>query len=271
MTTAVSNAATAEAEPPRAASPESRPQSAPVVLILGGTSAIARGIAAAFARRGYSVVLAGREQDELERSARDLTIRFGTPARAVAFDAGQHASHGALMEALARDGSPSGVVAAFGMLGDQGRARADFEHARAILDANFLGLVSILTHAANALEERGSGFIIGISSVAGERGRQSNYVYGAAKAGASAFLQGLRNRLAPAGVHVMTVKPGFVDTRMTWGLPGLFLVADPNEAGENIVRAVERRRDVVYVRGIWRWIMLVIRSIPETVFKRLKL
>lgn len=258
-----------EVQPAR--SPASGDPAAPLVLILGGSSAIARCIAAALARRGYAIALGGRQPRELERSARDLALRFGTSARAVVFDAADTDAHAPLIEALARNGELRGVVVAFGLLGDQDRARTDFDHARAILDTNLIGLASVLTHAANAMERRGHGFIVGVSSVAGDRGRQSNYVYGAAKAGASAFLQGLRNRLAPAGVHVLTVKPGFVDTRMTWGLPGLFLVARPEDAAERIVRALERRSDVVYVPGFWRWIMLLIRAIPERVFKRLKL
>jgi NAD(P)-dependent dehydrogenase (short-subunit alcohol dehydrogenase family) len=128
-----------------------------------------------------------------------------------------------------------------------------------------------LSLAATHLEAQGSGFLAAISSVAGDRGRQSNYVYGSAKGALSLFVQGLRNRLAPAGVRVHTIKPGFVDTPMTFGLPGMFLVADPGEIGEHIAAAIERGADVVYVPGFWRWIMLVIRLIPERVFKRLKL
>jgi short-subunit dehydrogenase len=121
------------------------------------------------------------------------------------------------------------------------------------------------------LERQESGFIVGISSVAGDRGRQSNYVYGSAKSGLTAFLQGLRNRLYPSGVHVMTVKPGFVDTAMTFGLPGLFLVANPQDVGEKLAASAEKGKDEVYIPGFWRYIMAIIKSIPERLFKTLKL
>ncbi len=163
------------------------------------------------------------------------------------------------------------MVVAVGRLGDQARAETDPAHAAEILQVNLGSAVSLLTHAANHLEAGGKGFIVGISSVAGDRGRQSNYVYGAAKGGLTVFLQGLRNRLAPKGVHVLTVKPGFVDTRMTFGKPGMFAVAEPEKVGEGIARALDHRRNVVYLPGFWRAIMGVIDAIPETVFKRLKL
>ena len=117
----------------------------------------------------------------------------------------------------------------------------------------------------------GNGFIIALSSVAGDRGRQSNYIYGSAKGGLSVFLQGLRNRLFHSGVRVITIKLGFVDTAMTFGLPNLFLVASPQEVGKKIVKAVNRGRNVVYIPWFWRLIMGIICSIPECVFKRLKL
>jgi decaprenylphospho-beta-D-erythro-pentofuranosid-2-ulose 2-reductase len=136
---------------------------------------------------------------------------------------------------------------------------------------NYLGAMSVLDQCAGVLAAGGNGFIIGISSVAGDRGRQSNYYYGSAKAGLSAYLSGLRNRLSGQGVHVMTVKPGFVDTAMTYGLEGMFLVASPEDIGRQIVRAVGKRRNTVYLPWFWRYIMLIIRHIPEFVFKRLKL
>jgi short-subunit dehydrogenase len=129
----------------------------------------------------------------------------------------------------------------------------------------------LLSHLADYFENRKHGFIAGISSVAGERGRQSNYVYGAAKGAFTILLQGLRNRLFPHGVRVLTVKPGFVDTGMTFGMRGLFLVASPEYVGERIARSVVRGRDVVYIPWFWRHIMLIIRLIPEFIFKRLKL
>lgn len=245
----------------------------PVVLVLGGTSGIGRAVAAAFARRGYEPVVTGRRREDAERVARDLEIRYGVAARGEAFDSTRLESHEAFMArqaAMAGD-RLAGVVAAFGLLGDPDAARNDPEEARAIITANYTGLVSILTLAARRLEGRRSGFIVGIGSVAGDRGRQSNYIYGSAKGAAAIFLAGLRNRLHAARVRVLTVKPGFVDTEMTFGSPGLFLVADPEAVGERIARAVEQGRDVVYVPWFWRYLMLVIRSVPERFFKRLKL
>jgi decaprenylphospho-beta-D-erythro-pentofuranosid-2-ulose 2-reductase len=140
-----------------------------------------------------------------------------------------------------------------------------------VIASNFTGAVSILSYCANYFEPLQRGFIIGISSVAGDRGRQSNYVYGAAKGALSLYLQGLRNRLFAKGVRVITIKPGFVDTAMTFGLPGLFLVATPQSIGERIVAALGKSADIVYLPGFWRYIMLIIKHIPEPIFKRMKL
>jgi decaprenylphospho-beta-D-erythro-pentofuranosid-2-ulose 2-reductase len=242
------------------------------VLILGATSSIARHAAAAFARRGYDLVLAGRDADELDRIASDIRLRFGGTVRTTPFDACDTTSHPAFLRHVVEgDERLAGVVAAFGFLGDAERAAADFNQAADIIAVNYTGAVSVLTAAATQLADRGGGFILGLSSVAGDRGRQSNYIYGSAKGGFSIFLQGLRNRYARSGVHVVTAKLGFVDTQMTFGLPGMFLSASPERVGEALVKAVERRRDVVYIPGFWRLIMTVIKSVPERIFKRLKL
>jgi len=252
--------------PPLAAEPQ-------WVLILGATSGIARGISHSLARRGFHLILAGRDEGELSRVCHDLEIRYGIRTSGLRFDALDTASHAEVVREAARMSADrlTGIVVAFGVLGDQERAVRDFDHAREILEANFIGAVSVLTHGANYLESRRGGFIVAISSVAGDRGRRSNYTYGAAKAGLTVWMQGLRNRLHESGVHVLAVKPGFVDTRMLYGKPGLFLVADPGRVGERIVRAVERRKQVVYVPGFWRLIMWAIRLIPESLFRRLKL
>lgn len=242
------------------------------VLILGATSAIARGCAAAFAARGCALYLAGRDRDELKRLASDLRIRYGVPVETGRFDALAVKHHGEFIEqVIASLGGLTGVVSALGDMGDPGQQACDPLAVAHLIDVNFTGVASLLTHCANHLQAKGSGFIIGITSVAGDRGRQSNYPYGAAKGGLSLFLQGLRNRLHPNGVRVLTIKPGFVDTAMTFGMPGLFLVADPVDVGQRIARAVEGRADVVYVPWFWRYIMMIIRAIPESLFKRLKL
>ncbi len=241
------------------------------VLILGATSAIARATAAAFAARGAALYLASRDLGELRRIAADLHLRHGVEVQYGLFDAEATGSHEAFFNSVV-EAMPqlSGVVLAFGYLGDQQAAR-DFCVGEKIIASNFTGAASILSYCASYFEPLKRGFIIGISSVAGDRGRQSNYVYGAAKGALSLYLQGLRNRLYASGVRVITVKPGFVDTAMTYGMPGLFLVATPQSIGERIVRALGKPADVVYLPWFWRYIMLIIRHIPEPLFKRLKL
>jgi short-subunit dehydrogenase len=167
---------------------------------------------------------------------------------------------------------PDIVICVFGFLGDQIEAQNNWAHCQQIINSNYTGAVSALNVIANDFERRKKGMIIGISSVAGERGRQSNYIYGSAKAGFTAYLSGLRNRLYHHGVQVLTVKPGFVKTKMIEDLntPAL-LTTSPKIVGKKISRAIVKRRDTIYVLPIWRLIMLVIKTIPESIFKRLKL
>jgi decaprenylphospho-beta-D-erythro-pentofuranosid-2-ulose 2-reductase len=247
--------------------------SRPTVLILGAASAIARAVAGEFARRGYALLLAGRDREELDRLAADLSLRHGVMAQGRTFDALAFDTHPAFVDACRETSQDSmaGAVLCFGYLGEQSAAQTDPVEARRILDTNLVGAVSILSLLANHFEEKRSGFLCALSSVAGDRGRQSNYVYGAAKAGLTVFLQGLRNRLFPSGVTVTTIKPGFVDTQMTYGRPGLFLVASPQAAAKRIVAAVLKGEDQAYVPRFWRPVMLLIRLIPERLFKRMKL
>jgi short-subunit dehydrogenase len=167
---------------------------------------------------------------------------------------------------------PGIVVCVVGTMGDQGESERNPQAAALVMRTNYEGPALILGLFAERMAARGNGALVGVSSVAGDRGRATNYVYGSAKAGFTAFLSGLRNRLAKQGVHVVTVKPGFVATRMTEGmdLPGA-LVASPEEVAEAVHRAVARHRDVIYVRLVWWPLMSVIRAIPERIFKRLKL
>ena len=255
------------------AAPGARAASGRTVLVLGAASAIARAVAGEFARRGYDLLLAGRDSAELDALAADLRLRHGVQAEGRPFDALAFDTHGAFVEACreASGDSLAGAVLCFGYLGDQSAAEKDPAEARRVFDTNLLGAVSILGLLANHFEEKRGGFLCAISSVAGDRGRQSNYMYGAAKAGLTVFLQGLRNRLLPAGVRVITIKPGFVDTQMTFGMPGLFLVASPEAVARGIVRAILKGKDQVYLPRFWRLVMLVIRLIPEKIFKRLRL
>lgn len=240
------------------------------VLILGATSDIAAAMAEQFAREGYALILAGRDMNKLRAMAEKLGRAHGTVCVPQAFDATKSEGHREFYAGL--DPRPGIVVCAFGDLPDQFKAQEDPALALRSIQVNFAGAVSILEFAAADLEARNTGHIIGISSVAGDRGRASNYIYGSAKAGFTAYLSGLRHRLFKSGVSVLTVKPGFVRTRMTEGLPlPAPLTATAEQAAAAIIKAMQRKRDTVYVLGRWRWVMLVVRNLPEFIFKRTKL
>jgi NAD(P)-dependent dehydrogenase (short-subunit alcohol dehydrogenase family) len=240
------------------------------VLILGATSPIARALALRFARDGATVYLAARDLEEARRIACDLNVRSGARALVGAFDARDIDAHPRVVQdAIAELGGLDGVVVAFGTLGDEATGQLDPSEALATITQNFTGAVSIMTLAGEHLREQSRGFIIVLSSVAGDRGRARNYVYGSAKGALTLFAQGLRARLSPFGVHVMTAKLGFVDTRMTWGRDGLALVASPEGAADKIYSAWRRGAEVVYVPAFWRPIMGALKLVPERIFKRL--
>lgn len=245
------------------------------VLIIGATSGIARALCRTMAQRGCRLVLAARDLEELDPVVRDLRVRYDARVSVEAFDATDYDEHPRFFDRCLEhvDGDLTGAVLCFGYLPDQKHAEADFAEARKTVEVNFLAAVSILSLVANYLEQRRGGYLAAISSVAGERGRQSNYTYGASKSALSAYLQGLRNRLHHAGVQVTTVKPGFVDTPMTQGIvdPDSLLVASPTRVATDLDRAIRQHRAVVYTPWWWRPIMAAIRSIPERVFKRLRL
>jgi len=241
------------------------------VLVIGGTSDIGRATALRYAQAGWRVLLAARNLDEAQRNAHDIAVRTGAEASVHMLDVLRTADLPGFIDALPV--LPDTVICVVGDLGDQTRAQTDPDHAAMLLRTNLEGPAVLLGLFAERFAARGSGTLVGVSSVAGDRGRASNYTYGAGKAGFTAFLSGLRNRLAPSGIRVVTVKPGFVRTRMTAGmkLPGP-LTAEPSEVGNAIFRAAEEGRgDVVYVRPVWRLIMTVISLIPERFFKRLRL
>lgn len=242
------------------------------VVILGGASSVARALAAEFARDGHALVLADYDHEQTEHVAADLRVRYGTEVHTLPFDATAYDTHEAFAGACSKKlgAPPEGLAVCFGFMADQAESQADFALTQRTFDTNLTGTVSIVECFAAQFEARGSGFIAVISSVAGDRGRQSNYIYGASKAGMTAYLQGLRNRLYKAGVHVLTVKPGFMDTKMTYGLPlPAPLVATPEQAARAIYRALKRRKNVVYVRFFWRYIMMIICGIPEWQFKKM--
>ena len=180
----------------------------------------------------------------------------------------QYKSHQSVYDNL--EEKPVGVISAVGYLGDQNKAQSDLGEARRIIDTNYTGIVSFFNIVANDFEKRGRGLIVGISSVAGDRGRKSNYIYGSAKAALTAYMSGLRNRLYGSQVHIVTVKPGFVATKMTEGmdLPKK-LTARPEEVAENLFKAQQKGKDVLYTKWIWKWIMLIIHNIPEFKFKKM--
>ncbi len=241
------------------------------ILILGATSSIAQASAAAFARRGYPLYLAARDQEELTRIATDLSIRYEIPIFCGYFDAEAISVHQAFFtKVLTETQGLSGVVQVFGYLSATAPGKQQEEDLKTIT-INFTGAVSLLNLCADYFAQQQTGFIIGVSSVAGDRGRQSNYIYGAAKGALSLYLQGLRNKLYSQNVRVITIKPGFVDTRMMFGRPGIFLAASPDYIGERIARSIKTQRDIIYLPGFWRYIMLIIKLIPEKIFKRLNL
>ncbi len=239
------------------------------ILLLGATSPIARGLAMRFAERGARIYAAARDSAEAGRIAADIAVRSGTEPLSGTFDVADFASHREFLERATRElGGLDGVVLCFGTLGDEVRAQTDPDAAISIVNQNYTGAVSMLTLAARLLEEQGGGFMLVLGSVAGERGRARNYVYGSAKGALHLFTQGLRARLSRRGVHVMTVLLGTVDTRMTWGREGTLLTVAPERAAASIFRAWEKKREVVYVPWFWRPIMGVIKIVPERLFKR---
>ncbi len=240
-------------------------------LILGASSAMARGFARRVSETGADVFLAGRDMDDLNRAAADCHLRGAPLAEAMRFDARKPAGFGAIYEKLAAQDGALNVAVFVGSMPDQ----ADIDKDPALVDAtimdSFTGPARFLQGFVPLMEERGCGTVVGIASVAGDRGRIGNYVYGAAKAGFATYLSGLRNRLTRVGGHVVTVKPGFVDTAMTWGLPGMFLVASPDDVARDIQKAVSKKKNTIYTPFFWRYIMLIITHIPEMIFKKMSI
>lgn len=239
------------------------------VVVLGGSSDIGRAAARAFAKAGYDVALAGRDVAALEPDAADLRARYAVTSSTWTFDVLDTTSFDGFVDGL--PALPDVVISIVGLLGVQGNAESDLAHATTIMRSNYEGPSLILGLFAEKFLARGNGTIVGVSSVAGDRGRASNYVYGSAKAGFSAFLSGLRARASRSGVHVVTVKPGFVRTKMTEGMKLIGpLTVEAPVVGDAILQAVENKTDVVYVSGKWRLVMLIIKTLPEAVFKKLK-
>jgi decaprenylphospho-beta-D-erythro-pentofuranosid-2-ulose 2-reductase len=242
----------------------------PTVLILGATSDIGLAIVRKFAAKGNDIQLAGRDSIALKAIASDTVTRFQVKADVHPFDAAGISGHAAFFTSLSP--MPDITVYVIGYMADNAAALADWALTERTITANYTGAVSILNIVAAQYVSRKKGMIVGISSVAGERGRQSNFLYGSAKAAFTAYLSGLRNYLFPFGVHVLTVKPGFVYTKMTehLALPAP-LTATPEKVANAVYTATEKKTNVLYVKSPWRWIMLLIRNIPESLFKKMKL
>jgi decaprenylphospho-beta-D-erythro-pentofuranosid-2-ulose 2-reductase len=243
------------------------------ILVIGAGSAIAEATARVFAQRGDALFLVGRKADVLESMCADLRVRGAKAVGMHVMDANAFGDHEAMLNVAESSlGGLDAVLVAHGTLSDQKACEASTALTLQELNTNGVSVVMLLTRIATRFEQRRAGTIVVISSVAGDRGRQSNYVYGSAKALVTAFTSGLRQRLYPLGVAVITIKPGFVDTPMTAAFPKGALWAKPQHIATGIVSAVDRgSATVLYLPSFWRLIMLIIRCIPETVFRRLKL
>lgn len=240
------------------------------LLVLGATSAIAMATMRLYARRGASFYLVARNEEKLSLVAADVQVRGAAAVHTGVMDLDRTEYHTALLQdAHEKLQGIDVALIAHGVLGDQAAAEQDYRVAEQVIRTNLLSSVSLVTWLANYFVAQKRGTIAVISSVAGDRGRKTNYVYGTTKAALSTFLQGVRNRVDRVGVNVITIKPGFVATPMTAHLPGGTLFATPQAIATGIAAAIDRRKDVVYLPGYWWWIMSAVRLLPERVFKRL--
>ncbi len=240
-------------------------------IILGASSAIARAFARQQAATGARLILAGRNHQELLEQAQDLCLRGAPEADAAEFDIRNPGTFAPIIDLAAQTTGTVNAAVFVGSMPEQADIDRDPDLLDTVVLDNFTGPAHFLHALAPLLEARGKGTVIGIGSVAGDRGRLGNYAYGAAKAGFHTYLSGLRNRLGRKGVQVITVKPGFVDTAMTWGIEGMFLVASPEDIAKALITATRKRKNEIYTPWFWRYIMLIIRNIPEFIFKKLSI
>ncbi|GHO45524.1 SDR family oxidoreductase [Ktedonospora formicarum] len=242
------------------------------ILIIGATSAIAQETAKHFAADGADFFLVARSPEKMAAIASDLKVRGACRIETFELDASDLHRHQEMLDAaLETLGELDMLLIAHGTLGSQKLCEESVVETLKELNTNFTSVISLLTIAANYFERRHRGVIAVISSVAGDRGRKSNYVYGTAKGAVSIFLQGLRNRLSASGVSVVTIKPGFVDTPMTAKIRKGLLFTKPGIVGEGVYQAMQQKKDVVYLPWFWASIMFVVKSIPERIYKRLSL
>jgi short-subunit dehydrogenase len=242
------------------------------ILIVGASSAIAEALAKEYAVAGKTLFLCARNQDTLERNAADLKVRGARNTFCFQLDMNDYQQQQAMLDQVKKDmGHIDTLIVAHGTLPDQTACQDSVEATLHELNTNALSTIALLTLVANSMEAAGKGNIAVIGSVAGDRGRQSNYVYGTAKAAVATFLSGLRNRLSKRGVNVLTIKPGFVDTPMTAEFDKGPLWATPEAVAKDIVKAISKGKNTLYTPWFWQIIMLIIRTIPESIFKKLSL
>lgn len=242
------------------------------IVIFGATSAIAQALGRLYAARGDQIYLVGRSTEKLNTIAQDLTVQGATRVETTAIDLVDSDLHPELISSIADAmGTIDVALIAHGTLPVQEDIQDDYKLSYEALDVNGLSVISLMTVLATNMAEKKRGTIAVISSVAGDRGRESNYVYGTAKAMVSTFSQGLRNRMEKLGVHVLTIKPGFVDTPMTVEFDKGPLWAQPEKVAADILKAIDSKKDILYTPFFWRWIMLIIQNIPEFLFKKLSL
>lgn len=241
------------------------------IAIIGATSAIAQGIARLYAKEGARFMLVARNQYKVAVVASDLRSRGASDVSVFIADLKHVSQHDAIVAAASKELKTIDVVLiAHGVLKEQSELESDIESTVDLFDVNATSMISLAHRFGLALERQGSGTLVGLSSVAGERGRKSNYAYGAAKAALTAFLSGMRGRYLGSGVTVITVKPGPVDTPMTVGRT-MPLMASVDRVSRDIKHGIERKKLVIYTPGIWRFIMFVLRAIPESIFQRLSI
>lgn len=242
------------------------------ILIFGATSSIAFETAKLFAKDRASFYLCGRNEEKLRYIRKDLISKGAQEVIYSTFDAlDENSIKRCINDCLTKFPDIDGLFIAYGVLPDQKLCNKDMDEIKKAININFISVVLILTYIMQHFENQRSGVIVVISSVAGDRGRESNYIYGSTKGALSIFLEGLRQKLFKSGVRVLTVKPGFVNTPMTANYKKNFLFVEPEIVARGIYEAVKTGKDVVYLPWFWRWIMMIIRHIPEKIFKRIRL